>query len=181
MLATFRIGGVVEWSTSKFSGLTGLESITGQRRLGFLAQIENFRDGHLHPKCGFIRLKTCLEVLIGASGGQVIRIEFGQKFQFEPLLVLGHSRSDVADRSIRSRRCRWDLGAVGLTTLAPSLFGVEQQSPFGFGPRVAIVAVFDQDGADFGFKPVVGLLGLRDPGVDRSDHGSSGIPGVREH
>jgi hypothetical protein len=24
-------------------------------------------------------------------------------------------------------------------------------------------------------------LGLRDPGVDRSDHGSSGIPGVRVH
>lgn len=90
MLATFRIGGVVEWSTSKSGGLTGLESITGQSRLEFLAQIENFRDGHLHPKCGFKRLKTGLEVLIGASGGQVIRIEFGQKFQFEPLLVLGH-------------------------------------------------------------------------------------------
>ena len=67
---------------SKSGGLTGLESVTIQRRLGFLAQIEDFRDGHLHPKCGFKRLKTGLEVLIGASRCQVIRIEFGQKFQF---------------------------------------------------------------------------------------------------
>ena len=37
---------------------------------------------------------------------------------------------------------------------------------------MAFVAVFDQDGTDFGFKPVVGLLGLHGPGVDQSDHSS---------
>jgi len=69
-------------------------------------------------------------------------------------------------------RVTWQDRRTGLTTLAPPPFGVEQESPFGFGSRMAFVAVFDQDGTDFGFKPVVGLLGLHGLSVDRSDHGS---------
>jgi hypothetical protein len=69
-------------------------------------------------------------------------------------------------------RVTWQDRRTGLTTLAPPPFGVEQESPFGFGSRMAFVAVFDQDGTDFGFKPVVGLLGLHGLRVDRSDHGS---------
>ena len=70
------------------------------------------------------------------------------------------------------------VGVVEWST--PKFGGPDEEWGFS-GIWGSFLDPFDQDGTDFGFKPVVGLLGLRDPGVDRSDHGSSGIPGFRVH